>query len=174
MSKRYLEVIWMQHKGVGQKKCWSPAIVSDWRVIPGGPWIHPFLWRTNYAFFTQESRGSKQCVSNSVIFSSYWELGYVQLLGGWRQGYINRGTCSYPKPTSCHVLTSAYVIIFWAVARNAVNKSVGGLKKTKVKNLTGAPSNPIPLVKRSSEQFFFLQSFRHSYLRHFSRRLKRL
>ena len=82
LSKRYLEVIWMQHKGVGQKKCWSPAIVSDWRVIPGGPWIHPFLWRTNYAFFTQESRGSKQCVSNSVIFSSYWELGYLQLLGG--------------------------------------------------------------------------------------------
>ena len=40
------------------------------------------------------------------------------------QGYINRGTCSYPELTSCHVLTSAYVIIFWAVARNAVNKSV--------------------------------------------------
>ena len=28
------------------------------------------------------------------------------------QGYINRGTCSYPELTSCHVLTSAYVIIF--------------------------------------------------------------
>ena len=27
----------------------------------------------------------------------------------------------------------------------------------KVKNLTGAPSNPIPLVKRSSEQFLFLK-----------------
>ena len=40
------------------------------------------------------------------------------------QGYINRSTCSYPELTSCHVLTSAYVIIFWAVARNAVNKSV--------------------------------------------------
>ena len=31
---------------------------------------------------------------------------------------------------------------------------VGGLQKTKVKNLMCAPSNPIPLVKRSSEQFF--------------------
>ena len=29
-----------------------------------------------------------------------------------RQGYINRGTCSHPELTSCHVLTSAYVIIF--------------------------------------------------------------
>ena len=27
----------------------------------------------------------------------------------------------------------------------------------KVKNLMGAPSNPIPLVKRSSEQFLFLK-----------------
>ena len=28
------------------------------------------------------------------------------------QGYINRGTCSQPELTSCHVLPSAYVIIF--------------------------------------------------------------
>ena len=35
--------------------------------------------------------------------------------------------------------------------------TLGGLKKNKVKNLTGAPSNPIPLVKRSSEQFLFLK-----------------
>ena len=27
-----------------------------------------------------------------------------------KQGYIIRGTCSYPELTSCHVLTSAYVI----------------------------------------------------------------
>ena len=40
------------------------------------------------------------------------------------QGYINRGTCSQPELTSGHVLSSAYVIIFWAVATNAVNKSV--------------------------------------------------
>ena len=30
----------------------------------------------------------------------------------FEQGYINRGTCSYPELTMCHVLTSAYVIIF--------------------------------------------------------------
>ena len=39
--------------------------------------------------------------------------------------------------------------------------AVGGLTSNgeilKVKNLTGAPSNPIPLVKRSSEQFLFSQ-----------------
>ena len=54
------------------------------------------------------------------------EKFWLQRSGGseQRQGYINRGTCSYPEPTSCHVLTSAYVTIFWAVARNAVNKSV--------------------------------------------------
>ena len=42
----------------------------------------------------------------------------------YKQGYINRGTCSHPELTSGHVLTSAYVIIFRAVTRNAVNKSV--------------------------------------------------
>ena len=39
--------------------------------------------------------------------------------------------------------------------------SLGGLtfngEILKVKNLMGAPSNPIPLVKRSSEQFLFLK-----------------
>ena len=40
------------------------------------------------------------------------------------QRCINRGMCSHPELTLDHVLTSAYVIIFWAVARNAVNKSV--------------------------------------------------
>ena len=34
---------------------------------------------------------------------------------------------------------------------------LGGLEKTKVNNLMGAPSNPIPLVKRSPEQFLFLK-----------------
>ena len=34
--------------------------------------------------------------------------------------------------------------------------AVGGSKKTKVKNWKGALSNPIPFVKRSSEQFLFL------------------
>ena len=33
---------------------------------------------------------------------------------------------------------------------------LGGSKKTKVKNWKGALSNPIPFVKRSSEQFLFL------------------
>ena len=34
---------------------------------------------------------------------------------------------------------------------------LGGSKKTKVKKLEGALSNPIPLVLRSSEQFLFLR-----------------
>ena len=40
------------------------------------------------------------------------------------QGYINRGTCSHPELTPCHVLTSAHEVIFWAIAGNAINKSV--------------------------------------------------
>ena len=35
--------------------------------------------------------------------------------------------------------------------------AVGGSKKTKVKKLEGALSNPIPLVLRSSEHFLFLR-----------------
>ena len=40
------------------------------------------------------------------------------------QGCISCGTCSYPKLTEDHVLTSAYVKIFRTVTRNAVNKGV--------------------------------------------------
>ena len=51
-------------------------------------------------------------------------------------------------------------------SENGIKKSqvwwtLGGLtfngEILKVKNLMGAPSNPIPLVKRSSEQFLFLK-----------------
>ena len=41
-----------------------------------------------------------------------------------KQGCISCGTCSYPKLTEDHVLTSAYVKIFRTVTRNVVNKSV--------------------------------------------------
>ena len=40
------------------------------------------------------------------------------------QWCINHVTCSHPELTQDHVLTSAYVIIFWTVATNGVNKSV--------------------------------------------------
>ena len=40
------------------------------------------------------------------------------------QGCIFRLTCSHPELTKDHVLTSAYVNIFRAVTRNAVNKGV--------------------------------------------------
>ena len=40
------------------------------------------------------------------------------------QGCIFCLTCSHPKLTEDHVLTSAYVKIFKTVTRNAVNKSV--------------------------------------------------
>ena len=40
------------------------------------------------------------------------------------QGCISCGTCSYPKLTEDHVLTSAYVKIFRTVTRNAVNRGV--------------------------------------------------
>ena len=43
---------------------------------------------------------------------------------GRKQGCISCGTCSYPKLTEDHVLTSAYVKIFRTVTRNAVNKGV--------------------------------------------------
>ena len=42
----------------------------------------------------------------------------------YRQGCIFRLTCSHRELTNDHVLTSAYVKIFRAVTRNAVNKSV--------------------------------------------------
>ena len=48
--------------------------------------------------------------------------------GLW-QGCISCGTCSYPKLTEDHVLTSAYVKIFRTVTRNAVNKGVSRKKR---------------------------------------------
>ena len=43
---------------------------------------------------------------------------------GRNQWYIIRLTCSHLELTKDHVLTSAYVSIFWTVARNALKKSV--------------------------------------------------
>ena len=50
-----------------------------------------------------------------------WTLQYRN--SNVAQWCIIRLTCSYPELTKDHVLTSAYVIIFRTVARNAVNKS---------------------------------------------------
>ena len=52
-----------------------------------------------------------------------WE-GVLPGSVGWEQGCISCGTCSYPKLTEGHVLTSAYVKIFRTVTRNAENKGV--------------------------------------------------
>ena len=41
-----------------------------------------------------------------------------------QQGCISCGTCSYPKLTEDHVLTSAYVKIFKTVTRNSIDKNV--------------------------------------------------
>ena len=49
---------------------------------------------------------------------------YVNTGSSGQQGCISCGTCSYPKLTEDHVLTSAYVKIFRTVTRNAVNKGV--------------------------------------------------
>ena len=51
-------------------------------------------------------------------------LGLPVPLFATNQGCISCGTCSYPKLTEDHVLTSAYVKIFRTVTRNAVNKGV--------------------------------------------------
>ena len=97
------------------------------------------VWRHAFTFI--DIVKVKVCSENSFNFagedlpkeqpsSTMVTLDYSLWLGEnlWqysgRQGYINRGTCSQPELTSCHVLPSAYVIIFWAVATNAVNKSV--------------------------------------------------
>ena len=49
----------------------------------------------------------------------------------------------------------------WPPSDPSIDAMLGGLtfngEILKVKNLMGAPSNPIPLVKRSSEQFLFLK-----------------
>ena len=64
-------------------------------------------------------------VTISLTFTgSFLKVIYVYCL----KGYINCGTCSHPELTLDHVLTSTYVIIFWTVAINAVNRESGGKK----------------------------------------------
>ena len=54
-----------------------------------------------------------------------WFLSVQEFINfNHQQGCISCGTCSYPKLTEDHVLTSAYVKNFRTVTRNAVNKSV--------------------------------------------------
>ena len=56
--------------------------------------------------------------------SNFWHdlLNPLDVIFCVDQGCISCGTCSYPKLTEDHVLTSAYVKIFRTVTRNAVNK----------------------------------------------------
>ena len=56
------------------------------------------------------------------IIRTIYEFAFMTYAG--TQGCISCGTCSYPKLTEDHVLTSAYVKIFRTVTRNAVNKGV--------------------------------------------------
>ena len=58
-----------------------------------------------------------------VVIQHLWEAKEKDIFRKL-QGCISCGTCSYPKLTEDHVLTSAYVKIFRTVTRNAVKKSV--------------------------------------------------
>ena len=58
------------------------------------------------------------------LFCFSWPSYFCDSLQCNTQGCIFRLTCSYPKLTEDHVLTSAYVKIFRTVTRNAVNKTV--------------------------------------------------
>ena len=66
--------------------------------------------------------------SPTKVFIAFLKSKYFACLSAFReyegQGCISCGTCSYPKLTEDHVLTSAYVKIFRTVTRNAVNKGV--------------------------------------------------
>ena len=82
----------------------------------------------------------------------WFEQKYHSLVGGWMYevsfSVINQ-----------HIVCDLYIInLHWRVTHTLVG--VGGLtsngEKMKVKISLGALSNPIPLVKRSSEQFLFL------------------
>ena len=87
---------------------------------------------THYIYDKWQTIHDIWCIMHYIWYLSHdawciwciWCMWCVWWYDDAYQGYINRGTCSQPELTSCHVLTSAYVIIFWAVARNAVNKSV--------------------------------------------------
>ena len=58
------------------------------------------------------------------VYNDLKAIDHRILLYTLDQGCISCGTCSYPKLTEDHVLTSAYVKIFRTVTRNAVNKGV--------------------------------------------------
>ena len=76
--------------------------------------LEPNLWK--YYDFK-----SIRLVTN--VINSIWLSRYDLLWPLINQGCIFRLTCSYPELTKDHVLTSAYVNIFWTVTKNAVTKS---------------------------------------------------
>ena len=57
------------------------------------------------------------------VYNDLKAIDHRILLYTLDQGCISYGTCSYPKLTEDHVLTTAYVKISRIVTRNAVNKS---------------------------------------------------
>ena len=82
-----------------------------------------------------------------------------QLLVSYNFGLLSRGR--HKKHTYFTVRLTMkrifdlclWLYIMWKIHQGAL---IGGSKKTKVKSWKGALSNPIPFVKRSSEQFLFL------------------
>ena len=93
------------------------------------PRIRVYVYMTPTATApSQKIKRLEECIpfSRWLIYTSFTDFtnNQVLILHIHYQGCINRGTCSHPELTHDCVLTSAYVIIFWTVARNAVNKSV--------------------------------------------------
>ena len=72
-----------------------------------------FLWGDTMMMFLRCISCNKNFSGMSTMVARFLSsLSLITNHHHHNQGYINRGTCSYPEPTSCHVLTSAYVIIF--------------------------------------------------------------
>ena len=82
------------------------------------------MWNVTLAFYEQFwclCWFGRDDIAKIWILSS---LAKMMIMAYDDQGCISCGTCSYPKLTEDHVLTSAYVKIFRTVTRNAVNKGV--------------------------------------------------
>ena len=82
---------------------------------------------TGYLFFLSNSGSvahQRPLGTWHRCITPHWPIHDLLKSNMCHQWCIIRLTCSHPELTKDHVLTSAYVIIFLTVARNAVNKSV--------------------------------------------------
>ena len=124
----------------------------DWCIETGGSWYGwLMLWDWWFLIWPSNLHLSPNCWHGISNISMYIHLNCIVLMSHilvWPNTYCKQ--CPNFTPL---IVGSIYPIQLYISYNCTLGGSTHKGEKTKVKKLEGALSNPIPLVKRSSEQW---------------------